>query len=154
MKKIITQEDELALVETDEAAENEQASLSIITLFSNTKSWDSRHRQIMLLGKQLERLDKSARDEQTLISGCESLAWLVARKSDDNVFHFQADSDAKIIRGLLFIVLAAFDKKTAAQIRAFDIESYFKTLGLLQHLSPSRGNGILAIMDKIKKIAQ
>ena len=154
LKKIITQEDELALVETDEAAENEQASLSIITLFSNTKSWDSRHRQIMLLGKQLERLDKSARDEQTLISGCESLAWLVARKSDDNVFHFQADSDAKIIRGLLFIVLAAFDKKTAAQIRAFDIESYFKTLGLLQHLSPSRGNGILAIVDKIKKIAQ
>jgi len=154
LKKIITQEDELALIETDEAAENEQASLSIITLFSNTKSWDSRHRQIMLLGKQLERLDKSARDEQTLISGCESLAWLVARKSDDNVFHFQADSDAKIIRGLLFIVLAAFDKKTAAQIRAFDIESYFKTLGLLQHLSPSRGNGILAIVDKIKKIAQ
>ena len=154
LKKIITQEGELALVETDEAAENEQASLSIITLFSNTKSWDSRHRQIMLLGKQLERLDKSARNEQALISGCESLAWLVARKSDDNVFHFQADSDAKIIRGLLFIILAAFDKKTAAQISAFDIESYFKTLGLIQHLSPSRGNGILAIVDKIKEIAQ
>ena len=71
-----------------------------------------------------------------------------------NVFYFKADSDAKIIRGLLVIVLAAFNDKTAAQIQAFDIENYFKTLGLMQHLSPSRGNGILAIVDKIKEITK
>ena len=154
LKKILTQEDELALSESNEEAVNEQASLSIISQFAAVKSWDSRHRQIMLLGKQLDRLKKSERNEQTLISGCESLAWLVAHKNTDNVYHFQADSDAKIIRGLLFIVLAAFDKKTAIEIKAFDIENYFKTLGLIQHLSPSRGNGVLAIVDKIKEIAQ
>ncbi|MBL4900229.1 MAG: SufS family cysteine desulfurase [Colwellia sp.] len=153
LKKILTQESEVSLTCTDKGKDNEQASSLIIAQFSAVKSWDSRHRQIMLLGKQLNRLDKSARNEQTLISGCESLAWLVAEKNSHNIFNFQADSDAKIIRGLLFIVLAAFNHKTAAQIQAFDIESYFKTLGLMQHLSPSRGNGILAIVERIKKIA-
>ena len=104
----------------------------------------------MLLGKQLKRLDKKFRDEQSLINGCESLAWLVAHKNAQGVYHFETDSDAKIIRGLMVIVLAAFNNKTAEQIRVFDIEGYFTTLGLMQHLSPSRGNGILAIVDKIK----
>ncbi len=107
----------------------------------------------MLLGKQLERLEKSYRNEQSLISGCESLAWLVATKDSQGIFYFKADSDAKIIRGLLVIILAAFNNKTALQIQSFDIKSYFERLGLLQHLSPSRGNGILAIVDKIKDLA-
>ena len=163
LTKILTKENEISLVcpnneeksiKYNENDKNEQASSIIIAQFSAIKSWDSRHRQIMLLGKQLDRLDKSARNDKTLISGCESLAWLVVEKSGQDIFHFQADSDAKIIRGLLVIVLAAFNYKTAVQIQAFDIETYFKSLGLMQHLSPSRGNGILAIVDKIKKIAQ
>lgn len=163
LTKILTKENEISLVcpnnkeqsiTYNENDKNEQASSIIIAQFSAIKSWDSRHRQIMLLGKQLDRLDRSARDDKTLISGCESLAWLVAEKNGQDIFHFQADSDAKIIRGLLVIVLAAFNYKTAVQIQAFDIETYFKSLGLMQHLSPSRGNGILAIVDKIKGIAQ
>ncbi len=131
---------------------NEAASVVIIDKFSKVKSWDSRHREIMLLGKQLNRLDKNLRDEQTLISGCESLAWLVSSKNSQGVFNFQADSDAKIIRGLLVIVLAAYDGKTAEKIQLFNIEAYFESLGLMQHLSPSRGNGVLAIVDKIKSL--
>ncbi|WP_114326459.1 SufS family cysteine desulfurase [Candidatus Colwellia aromaticivorans] len=157
LKKILAQESDSSLAcanNNGKNEKNEQASSLVITQFAAVKSWDARHRQIMLLGKQLNRLDKSARNEQTLISGCESLAWLVTQKNRHNIFHFQADSDAKIIRGLLFIVLAAFNDKTAEQIQAFDIESYFNTLGLIQHLSPSRGNGILAIVDKIKGMAQ
>lgn len=154
LEKILMQESEISLDNIHKSGTSEQASSIITAQFAAIKSWDSRHRQIMLLGKQLNRLDKSERNEQTLISGCESLAWLIAQKNKQNVFHFQADSDAKIIRGLLVIVLAAFNNKTAVQIQAFDIESYFKKLGLIQHLSPSRGNGILAIVDKIKAIAQ
>jgi cysteine desulfurase/selenocysteine lyase len=157
LKEILLQESETSLACTNNNVlndKNEQAATTIITQFSAVKGWDSRHRQIMLLGKQLNRLDKSDRNDQTLISGCESLAWLVAQKNELNVFQFQADSDAKIIRGLLVIVLAALNDKTAVQIQAFDIESYFKTLGLIQHLSPSRGNGILAIVEKIKGLAQ
>jgi SufS family cysteine desulfurase len=154
LEKILTQENDAPLDIAHNSGESEQASSVITAQFTAVKSWDSRHRQIMLLGKQLPRLDKSERNEQTLINGCESLAWLLAQKNEHNIYHFQADSDAKIIRGLLVIVLAAFNNKTAIQIQAFDIENYFKTMGLMQHLSPSRGNGILAIVDKIKGIAQ
>ena len=125
----------------------------ILALFSKTKGWDSRHREIMMLGKKLPRLDKTFRDEKTIISGCESLAWLMAEHNNQGLYSFTADSDAKIIRGLLVIVLAAYNNKTAQQIHNFDINNYFDNLGLVQHLSPSRGNGLLAIVEKIKMLA-
>ena len=125
----------------------------IIATFTKTKGWDSRHREIMLLGKKLPRLDKALRNDKTLISGCESLAWLKSECNTQGVYSFTGDSDAKIIRGLLVIVLAAFNNKTAEQIHQFNINNYFETLGLMQHLSPSRGNGVLAIVEKIKAMA-
>lgn len=149
--KIINQERDIPNIKITKTDDIE--SITIIEKFSKVKSWDARHREIMLLGKQLNRLDKNLRSENTLISGCESLAWIDVTKHAENIFHFQADSDAKIIRGLLVIVLAALNNKTAAQIKAFDITSYFEALGLLQHLSPSRGNGVLAIVDKIIDLA-
>ncbi len=121
----------------------------MIDLFSRNKGWDNRHRQIMLLGKKLPRMDQNLRNEDTLISGCESLAWLSYQKQENEQFVFTADSDAKVIRGLLMIVLTAFNDKTAEQIHSFDLEGYFSELGLLQHLSPSRGNGLKAIVNKI-----
>ncbi len=121
---------------------------NIITLFAKTKGWDSRHREIMLLGKKLLRLDKALRDDNTLISGCESQAWLKSEQNPQGLYTFTADSDAKIIRGLLMIVLTALNNKTGQQIRNFNIDAYFTKLGLLQHLSPSRGNGLLAIVEK------
>ena len=108
----------------------------------------------MLLGKKLPRLEKAHRNDETIIAGCESLAWLKVEQTRQGVYFFSADSDAKIIRGLLVIVLAAFNHKTAEQIHNFDIKEYFNQLGLIQHLSPSRGNGLLAIVDKIKLLAK
>ncbi|WP_057831740.1 SufS family cysteine desulfurase [Colwellia sp. TT2012] len=128
--------------------------VDILTLFAKTKGWDSRHREIMLLGKKLPRMEKSLRDDETLISGCESLAWLKVEQDSQGYYSFKADSDAKIIRGLLVIVLSALNHKTAQQIHKVNINKYFETMGLMQHLSPSRGNGLLAIVDKIKLLAQ
>lgn len=125
---------------------------AMITRFINIKGWDSRHREIMLLGKTLTRLDKSLRSEDTLITGCESLAWLHASQNQEGVYIITADSDAKIIRGLLVIVLSAYNNKTAEQIRDINIHSFFEELGLLKHLSPSRGNGLLSIVEKIEKL--
>ena len=130
------------------------ASDVIIDTFQSLKGWDSRHREIMMLGKKSTRLPTEERNENNLIDGCESLAWLNFTKNECNQYHFTTDSDAKIIRGLLVIVLAAFNDKTAEQIHAFNIDEYFCKLGLLQHLSPSRGNGVKAIVEKIKVIAQ
>ncbi len=122
----------------------------ILALFAKHRSWESKHRQIMLLGKSLSRMDKALRTESRLITGCESAAWLDIKQTPDGTFIIQGDSDAKIIRGLMAIVFSAFNKKCAEQILAFDIQQYFEQLGLVKHLSPSRGNGLLAIVEKIK----
>ena len=121
----------------------------ILAMFAKAKSWDSKHREIMMLGKKQLRLPEKDRTELSLITGCESHAWLICYKEEGNLFRFKADSDAKVIRGLFAIILAAVDNKTAAQISAFDMDNYFSELGLLQHLSPSRGNGLRAIVQKI-----
>lgn len=126
---------------------------NIIAIFSKCKGWDTRHREIMLLGKKLKRLTKDKRNEKNFISGCESQSWLEYQQDSEGRLLFTADSDAKIIRGLLVIVLVAFQQKTPEQIKNVVIESYFESLGLLQHLSPSRGNGVKAIVEKIRSIA-
>ncbi len=165
LKQIIanqTADDQVLHLSIDEAKQTKYGNLTpskplisdLIAKFSKVKGWDSRHREIMLLGKELNCLDKAQRNEQSLIVGCESLAWLVASKDEFNVYHFQADSDAKIIRGLLVIVLTAFNEKTAQQIQIFNIKEYFKSLGLIEHLSPSRGNGLIAIVEKIRNLVK
>jgi cysteine desulfurase/selenocysteine lyase len=156
--EIIQKNEEPKLLEKVIINQNNQnnavTTFEIIDKFSNVKSWDSRHREIMILGKQLYRLDNSFRNDENIINGCESLTWLMVAEKKEDIYRFQADSDAKIIRGLLVIILAAFNDTTRLQIETFDIESYFSKLGLMQHLSPSRGNGVLAIVSKIKALVQ
>ncbi|MDG1732964.1 MAG: SufS family cysteine desulfurase [Thalassotalea sp.] len=126
----------------------------ILNLFSNAKSWDLKHRQIMLLAKELPRIDKQLRSDNDLVNGCESSAWLkVSINETSHQLSFVADSDAKVIRGLMVIILSVYQHKTAEQIIAFDINAYFSQLGLMQHLSPSRGNGIKAIVERIEQLA-
>lgn len=72
----------------------------------------------------------------------------------DGRWYFCADSDARIVRGLIALVMAAFDGKSAEQILAFDIDDYFAKLGLIAHLSPSRGNGLKAIVEQMKQQVQ
>ncbi|MEF1217577.1 SufE family protein, partial [Photobacterium damselae] len=86
-------------------------------------------------------------------SGCESQVWL-HHEVRDHHFYFIADSDARIVRGLIALVLAAFNGKTAVQIQQFDIDAYFDQLGLINHLSPSRGNGLKAIVEEIKDLTK
>jgi len=127
--------------------------IAMIERFNQLKGWDSRHREIMLLGKTLERMNKNLRNNTSLIQGCESNAWLHASKNLQGEFFFSCDSDAKVIRGILVIVLAAFQHMTSHQILAFDHHAYFNKLGLTQHLSPSRSNGVKAIVEKIANFA-
>jgi cysteine desulfurase/selenocysteine lyase len=127
--------------------------IAMIERFSSLKGWDTRHREIMLLGKTLDRMDKVLRNNTTLIQGCESDAWIYATTNAQGEFCFSCDSDAKVIRGLMMIILAAFQQRSAQQILAFDDHDYFLKLGLSQHLSPSRSNGVKAIVEKIKTIA-
>jgi len=146
-----------SIVELDKSSDEvliNSPSDKILALFENCKGWDGRHRQIMLLSKQLKPMPDECKHESSLIKGCESLAWLTFTKDSQGNFFFHAFSDAKVIRGLLVIVLAAFNHKNSQQIEQFDLENYFNKLGLIKHLSPSRGNGVRAIVDKIKSITQ
>lgn len=134
----------------------DQVPAGTLEILRNEKSWDARYRQLMLLGKKAALADHphKLRTEENLIAGCESQAWLSHSIDSDSLeITFYADSDAKIIRGLLTLVLDICNGKTAQQIAAVDFDAIFLELGLQQHLSPSRGNGLLAIIGKVKNIS-
>lgn len=115
--------------------------------------WEERYGYIIDLGKQLPPLDESLHTPERLVKGCQSNVWIDVLSEDDTL-HFRVDSDAVIVRGLLALVMAAYDNKTAEQISSFDVENYFATLDLERHLSPTRGNGLRAIVSRIQGIAR
>jgi len=123
-----------------------------LELFTAKKSWEEKFRQLMLLGKQLPPLPTEFQLDDHLVSGCESKVWLVSAWHNETL-HLAASSDAKIVKGLVSIVLAAFNNKTAVDINQFDLDMYLKQLNLLNQLSPSRANGMHAIVAKIQNIA-
>ncbi|HAS6152042.1 TPA: cysteine desulfurase sulfur acceptor subunit CsdE [Vibrio vulnificus] len=131
---------------------NEITSEDIVATMKQFKGWEDRYRQVIQWGKKLPVMPDALKSEQVMVAGCESQVWLVLEQ-DDGMWTFCADSDARIVRGLIALVLAAYNGKTAEQIQAFDIEAYFEQLGLIAHLSPSRGNGLKAIVEQIKNIA-
>lgn len=126
---------------------------TIIETMSGFSSWEDRYRQVIMWGKLLPKMDDTLKQEQLLVSGCESKVWLVS-EFDGQRWHFQIDSDARIVRGLIALVLAAFHLKTTAEINAFDTQVYFSQLGLIDHLSPSRGNGLKAIVEQIQQLVE
>lgn len=111
--------------------------------------WQNKYRRIMLLGKTLPAINPELKTEQNLVQGCESQVWL-AYVWHDGILKIASSSDAKIVKGLITIVLAAYNHKSREQIEQFDISGYLESLGLLEQLSPSRGNGIKAIVDAIR----
>ncbi len=125
----------------------------IIDTLSFFDSWEDRYRYMIELGKEIPTMDDSLRTEDKIVRGCQSQVW-ITNEFLDGKFTFQVDSDALIVKGLLAIVMAAYNNKTAEEILAFDIEDYFSELDLIKHLSPTRGNGLKAMVDRIKKIAQ
>ncbi|WP_429181508.1 SufE family protein [Aeromonas salmonicida] len=121
--------------------------------FAAASGWENQYRLIIQLGKLLPALPAEWQTEENRLKGCESQAWLRGEKSEDGCWHFACDSDARIVRGLIVIVLAALNHQTAVAIQAFDMDGYFAELGLEQHLSPSRGNGLRAIVLAIREQA-
>ncbi len=117
--------------------------------FELLDNWEDRYRYIIELGEQLEPLSEEFRAEEWKVKGCQSQVWLVPQKRDGKIY-FSGDSDAMIVKGLIAITLMIYSGKTAAEIKAVDVETVFGRLKLQEHLSPSRRNGLLAMTDKIK----
>jgi len=115
-------------------------------------SWDDRYKYIIDLGRELPPLADEHKKEDNLIRGCQSQVWLVSYEQDSRLY-FDVDSDAFIVKGLLAIVMAAYNGKTADEILAFDIQAYFESIDLMRHLSPTRGSGLQAMVARIQQIA-
>lgn len=125
----------------------------IIETLAFFDGWEDRYKYIIDLGKELPALDEHKKDEAHLVRGCQSQVWIDHQITDGKIL-LDADSDAFIVKGLLGVVLAAYNSKSPAEVSAFDIEAYFETIGLLKHLSPTRGNGLRAMVKKIQHIAE
>lgn len=115
--------------------------------------WEQRYQYIIDLGKAIPGLPQSERTQSRLVKGCQSNVWLISEMNEGKL-QFEVDSDAVIVQGLLALVLAAFNNKTPDAILAFDIDAYFTELDLERHITPTRGNGLRAIVNKIKALAK
>ncbi|MBU2037892.1 MULTISPECIES: SufE family protein [Oceanospirillaceae] len=115
--------------------------------------WEERYKYIIDLGKQLPAMSDDKKNDTYLLRGCQSQVWIDS-ELNNGVLTFEADSDAHIVRGLLGVVLAAYNHKTPADIIAFDIDDYFSKIDLVKHLSPTRGNGLRAMVQRIQDTAR
>lgn len=120
--------------------------------FAFFDDWEDRYKFIIDLGRELPPMADSLKVDANIVRGCQSQVW-VDHRVDGGRLYFTIDSDALIVRGLVAIVLAAFNGRTPSEILAYDIDGLFKDLDLLRHLSPTRGNGLAALVRRIRDIA-
>ena len=133
---------------------SQAASLAEIReTFDLLSDWEDRYRYIIELGKSLPALPDEHKVDANIVHGCQSQVWIVHRL-DNGKLEFALDSDALIVRGLIAIVLAALDHRTPAEVLAVDMDALFDELALKRHLSPTRGNGLAAMVRRIQEVAR
>ncbi|MBV2186116.1 MAG: SufE family protein [Rhizobium sp.] len=123
--------------------------------FTFLDDWEDRMRYVMEIGRELPDLPEADRTAENKVKGCASQVWLVTRPQEgkDPVIDFAGDSDAHIVRGLVAIVLAAYSGKRASEIVAFDAIELFSRLGLIEHLTAQRANGLRSMIQRIREEA-
>jgi cysteine desulfuration protein SufE len=130
----------------------------IIDNFSLLDAWDDRYRYVIELGRSLEPLPESERNDANKVQGCASQVWLAThhRPNGDGgpALAFVGDSDAHIVRGLIAILFALYSGKPARDILSTDAGAVFNQLGLGEHLTPQRSNGFRSMVERIKSDAR
>ncbi|MBI3881969.1 MAG: SufE family protein [Verrucomicrobia bacterium] len=118
--------------------------------------WEERYGYLIDLGKKLPGLPDADKVEENRVHGCQAMVWLRMSRDTQNpaLIRIRADSDAFIVRGLISVLMILFDGKTADEITAADVKSVFSRLGLDQHLSPTRKNGLFAMTERIRTLAR
>lgn len=111
--------------------------------------WEERYRYLIDLGRKLPQIDDSLKTEEYLVRGCTSQVWLIPEIKDDTLY-FQADSDAHIVRGLIAVLMSAYQGQKLSDLKNIDVEAAFKEIGLDQHLSPNRRNGFFSMVERIQ----
>ncbi len=125
----------------------------LIEEFEFLDDWEDRYRHVIELGGQLPPLSDNERNAQTKVKGCVSQVWLVKDTATDGNLAFRADSDAHIVRGLAAILVRIYSGRAPQDILAIDAKTVLGQLGLAEHLSPQRSNGLFAMVDRIRREA-
>ena len=128
----------------------------IIADFEVIDDWEERYRYVIELGRTLEPLSEAAHNDANKVRGCASQVWLETHVEPGPPVRlgFVGDSDAHIVKGLVAIVIAIFSGKTAEEIATLDPEPIFTALGLREHLTPQRSNGVNSMVERIRREAR
>jgi sulfur transfer protein SufE len=119
--------------------------------FSACSGWEQRARLLMQWGEQLTALSDAERCEANRVQGCESQVWLLAEQ-DGAHWQFRASSDARLLRGLLALLLARVNGLAQTELAQLDLPDWFTQLGLARQLSPSRSNGLQAVLTRMQQL--
>ena len=123
----------------------------IIQEFADFDDWMDRYQLLIDLGSSQPKLDDKYKTEQNLIDGCQSRVWLQADMKD-GLLHFQAESDALIVRGIVALLVRVVSDHTPEEILGADLY-FIESIGLREHLSPTRSNGLLSMLRQMKLYA-
>lgn len=128
----------------------------LCVLFEQMEDWDERYDYLIEMGQELPELPEVLKRDEFKVQGCQSQVWLLAKAIPGTPpqVELTADSDSMIVRGIIAILLLSYSGKTPEQILAFDIRGLLNRLGLSKHLSPSRSNGLHAMVKRIRQVAE
>lgn len=124
--------------------------------FALLDDWEDRYRYVIELGRQLPEFPEQFRTDKNKVRGCASQVWIATHPTDSDGqqrLHFDGDSDAHIVRGLIAIVFALYQDATPAEILAGDAQAVFTELGLAEHLTQQRSNGLASMIARIRNDA-
>jgi cysteine desulfuration protein SufE len=126
----------------------------LIETFDDLPEWDERYDFIIDLGRELPEFPAELQTKDNIVEGCMSTVWLATEVTEPKgVVDIQADSDSIIVKGLIVVLLSFYSGKTATEIVASDVSGYLTQLGLSQHLSPQRRNGLFSMIKRLNALA-
>lgn len=120
----------------------------LIQEFEQLQSWEDRYKRIIELGRSMPELPMSQKSEKFLVRGCQSQVWIVSELTPQGLVIYRGDSDALIVRGLVALITNLYSGATPQEVLSFQPD-FMKTLGFETHLSPSRTNGLYAMIKRI-----
>lgn len=124
---------------------------AIISEFQDFEDWMDRYALLIDMGNELEALPEQEHSEQNLIDGCQSKVWIDARMQDGNIL-FRGDSDAILVKGIVALLIRVLSGHTPQDIQSADLY-FIDRIGLREHLSPTRSNGLVAMLRRMKMYA-
>lgn len=128
-----------------------RAQQELVDEFAMFTDWQDRYEHLIELGKDLPLIAPKHKTDDNLVRGCQSRVWLSAEPKEDRV-HFTADSDAMITKGIVALLVRVYNDRTPQEILGASTE-FIDKIGLREHLSPNRANGLSAMLDQMKRYA-